>query len=206
MEVDSIRKRIMKKRKHNGAYENMLYKSFQPAYLFSKALGVMPLSYKRKYSVKISEAYNRNTNSMEFEWSWTVAIYSFLCIALHIALKYYIINSRRRPFPVQGKRNIDHWNLTSVNYNERNNSRFRRHGPNEKDMWIGSMDDILEFICTVLVVIIGVFGARKIPDIFRELQQLDDNVDEDGCMLVGKSLCLIVTLPSTFRLPNSSHF
>jgi hypothetical protein len=68
------------------------------------------------------------------------------------------------------------------------------------------MDDILEFICTVLVVIIGVFGARKIPDIFRELQHLDKNVDEDGYVLLGKSCCLITKIPSPPKFPNLDHF
>jgi hypothetical protein len=73
-------------------------------------------------------------------------------------------------------------------------------------MWIGSMDDILEFICTVLVIIIGVFGARKIPDIFRELQNLDENVDEDDYVLLGKSCCLIQKIPSPPRIPIFAHF
>jgi hypothetical protein len=180
------------KRKYDTVYENILYKSFQPAYLFSKALGVMPLSYKRKRSLKVSEAYNRKTSSMEFEWSWKIAIYSFLLIALHIALKYYILISWKPPIPLESKENIDHGNSTSVNFTEKHNSSFPRHIHNKKDMWIVSTDDTLEFICTILVVIIGVFGARRIPDIFRELQHLDEHVDEDGYALFGKSCCLIL--------------
>jgi hypothetical protein len=192
--------------KYNAVYENILYKSFQPAYLFSKALGVMPLSYKRKRPLKVSEAYNRNTSSMEFQWSWKIAIYSFLWIALHIALKCYITITRKRPVPLEGKQNIDHGNSTSVNFSEKHNSSYLQHVPNEKDMWIVSMDDSLEFICTILVVIIGVFGARKIPDIFRELQHLDENVDEDGYSLFGKSCCLILKSSFPIQITKFSSF
>jgi hypothetical protein len=192
----------MMKRKHDAVYENVVYKSFEPAYLFSKALGVMPLSFKRNHSLTIS----RNTSSMEFEWSWKIAIYSCIWITLHITLKYYIIMTRRRPFPPKDKGNIDHGNLTGVNFNNKNNSHYLPHFPNGKDIWIGSMDDILEFICTVLVIIIGVFGARKIPDIFRELQHLDENADEDNYVLLGKSCCLITKIPSATRFPNFAHF
>jgi hypothetical protein len=200
--MDLKRSHIMMKRKHDAVYENILYKSFEPAYLFSKALGVMPVSYKRKHLLTIS----KNTSSIEFEWSWKIAIYSCIWIALHITLKYYIIMTRRRPFLPKDKGNIDHGNSTSVNLNDKNNSHYPPHFPNGKDIWIGSMGDILEFICTVLVIIIGVFGARKIPEIFRELQHLDESVDEDGYVLLGKSCCLITKIHFPPRFPNFAHF
>jgi hypothetical protein len=207
MKVDLKRSHTLMKRKHDAVYENILYKSFQPAYLFSKALGVMPLSYKRKYSLTTSEAYNRNKSSMEFEWSWKIAIYSGLWIALLIILKCYIIIARRRPFPPEDKENIDHGNSTHANFSDKNNSHYRHHFLNGKDMWIGSMHDLLELICTVLVIIIGAFEARKIPDIFRELQHLDEIADDAGYVLLGKSCCLIPkTPPPPSRFPNFSHF
>jgi hypothetical protein len=202
MKVDVKRSHIMMKRKHDAVYENIVYKSFKPAYLFSKALGVMPLSYKRKNLLTIG----RNTSSLEFEWSWKVAVYSCIWITLHISLKYYNITIRRRPFPPKDKGNINDGDLTRVNFSDQNNSLHLPNFPNGKDLWIGSVDNILEFICTVLVIIIGVFGARKIPDIFRKLQHLDENADEDGYMLLGKSYCLIINVPSPPRFTNFAFF
>jgi hypothetical protein len=185
MKVDLKRKHPMMKRNQDAEHKNIIHKSFRPAYLFSKTLGVMPLSYTRKKSVTITEACNRNINSMEFEWSWKGAVYSGLWIALLITIRYFIIISRPRP-PPRFEADNDHSNSTSENFSNRNTSH-PPHFPEGRGHLIGSMNEHLDFVCTFLVLIFGVVAARKIPEIFRHLQDLDENADEDGYVLLGKS-------------------
>jgi hypothetical protein len=179
-------KRIAMERKQDTEYKDILYKSFKPAYLFSKVLGVMPLSYKRKRTLNIREAYKRSASATEFVWSWQSAIYSGLWIALHITLRYWIFHTSRLHPPPEVKANSDRGDLSSGNFSERSTSHYPPSFPKGREMWVGSMNDRLDFACTLLALVIGIFGTRKVPEIFRQLQQLDENADEDGYLLLGR--------------------
>lgn len=185
MKVDLKTEYPIMKINEDSEYKNIIHKSFRPAYLFSKALGVMPLSYKIRSSAKVTEARNRKMNSMEFEWSWKGAMYSGLWIALLITIRYFIFITRRSP-PPRVERDSDHSNSTFENFSNWSNSHPPPF-PGGREHLIGSMNELLDFTCTLLALIIGVVGARKIPEIFRQLQDLDENADEDGHMLLGKS-------------------
>jgi hypothetical protein len=182
-------KRVLKKkhpimkRNEDAEYINIIHKSFRAAYLFSKAMGVMPLSYTRKKSVKITVANNRNINSMELKWCWKSAMYSGLWIALLITIRYFIME---RPRPPRSEAFNERSNLTSENFSHRNSS-IPPHFPNGTDHLIVSMNDLLEFTCILLSLITGVVGARKIPEIFRRLQDMDEKADQDGYLLLGES-------------------
>jgi hypothetical protein len=185
MEVDFKRKHAIMKSNRGAEYKNIIHRSFKPVYLFSKALGVMPLSYTRKNSVKNTDSHKRNTNSMEVEWSWKSAAYSGVCIALFFTIRYLILITRPHPPPPKVEAD-DHNNSTAGNFINSNNSQPPSF-PNGREHVIGSMNDVVDFTCNILAIITGVVGARKIPEIFRHLQDLDENSDEDGYVLLGKS-------------------
>jgi len=172
-------------RKQDTEYKDMLYKSFKPAYLFSKVLGAMPLSYKIKRTFNSREAYKRSARATEFVWSWQSAIYSALWIVLQIAVRYWIFHSRHHHPPPKFKANSLHDNLSSGNFSERGTSHYLP-APTGIELWIGSMNDSLGFACTVLALVIGIWGTRKIPEIFRQLQHLDEKEDEDGYVFLGR--------------------
>jgi hypothetical protein len=182
--------RITMGRKQNTEYKDIIHESFKPAYLFSKVLGVMPLSYKRKRTSNFKKAYTRGACVTEFVWSWKSAIYSGLWIALHITLKYWIFHTRPHHPPPAVKPSSDRGYLSSGNFSERNTSHYPPLFPTGREMWIGSMNDILDFACTILALVIGILGTRKVPEIFRQLQHLDEDADEDGYLLLGKQLFL----------------
>jgi len=172
-------------RKQDTEYKDILYKSFKLAYLFSKVLGVMPLSYKKKRAFNNREAYKRSGHATEFVWSWQSAAYSGLWIVLQIALQYWIFHSRHHP-PPEVKANSHHDDLSSGNFSERGTSHYLPPPLNRAEIWIFSVNIGLGFACTILALVIGIWGTRKIPEIFRQLQHLDDNADEDGYMLLGR--------------------
>jgi len=172
-------------RKQDTEYKDILYKSFKPAYLFSKVLGAMPLSCKIKRTFNNREAHKRSARATEFVWSWQSAIYSGLWIVLQIALKYWIFHIRNLHPPPEFNANSHHNDLSSGNFSERGTSRYLPPPPTRVELWIGSMNDSLGFACTILALVIGIWGTRKIPEIFRQLQHLDDNADEDGYMILG---------------------
>lgn len=175
-------------RKQDTEYKDILYKSFKPAYLFSKVLGVMPLSYKIKRTFNNREAYKRSAPATEFVWSWQSAIYSGLWIVLQIALMYWMFHSRRHHPPPEFKTDGHHDDLSSGNSSERGTSHYLPPFPTGLEMWIGSVNHSLGFVCTILALVNGIWGTRKIPEIFRQLQHLDDNMDEDGYMFLGRKL------------------
>jgi len=173
-------------RKQDTVYKDILYKSFKPAYLFSKVLGAMPLSYKKRRTFNNREAYKRRERANEFIWSWQSAIYSGLWIVLQFALKYWIFHSRHHHPPPAVKADSHHEDLSSGNFSERGSSHYLPPPPTGVELWIGSMNDSLGFACTILALVIGIWETRKIPEIFRQLQHLDDNADEDGYMFLGR--------------------
>jgi hypothetical protein len=176
---------IAMRRKQNTEYKDLLYKSFKPAYLFSKVVGVMPLSYKINRILNDRVANKRSASATEFVWSWQSAIYSGLWIVLYIALNYWTFYIRFRHLPPVFEANSHHGNLSSENFSERGTSH--RPTPSRIDgmMWVGSTNHILDCVGTILALVIGIFGTRKIPEIFRQLQHLDDNADEDGYTFLG---------------------
>jgi hypothetical protein len=173
-------------KRQDTEYTDVLYKSFKPAYLFSKVLGVMPLSYKIKRTFNNREAYKRSASATEFVWSWQSAIYSGLWIVLYFALKYWIFHSLQHHPPTEVKANNHHGDLSSRNFSERGTSKIPPRSHTGAGMWIIAMNDTLGFACTILELVIGIWGTRKIPEIFRQLQHLDDNADEDGYMFLGR--------------------
>jgi len=180
----------MMKIKQDAEYKNIIHKSFKPAYLFSKVLGVMPLSYKRKNPLTVSEVRKRNAHAVELEWSWSSAIYSSLWIAVLVVDRYFIfVTKGKLPLP-EFQANIRYGNSNTGNLSYKNDSLYPSHFPDLSHMWLGPMAEILDLSCHVLVIVTGVMGARKIPEIFRQLQHLDENADEDGYMLLGKSRSL----------------
>lgn len=185
-------------RKQDTEYKDILYKSFKPAYLFLKVLGVMPLSYKIKRTLNSREAYKRSARATEFVWSWQSAIYSALWIVLQIALRYWIFHTRHRPPLPEVKANSHHDVLSSGNFSERGTSHYLRPPPTGIELWIGSMNDSLGFACTILALVIGIWGTRKIPEIFRQLQHLDDNEDEDGYIFLGTKGSFFFLFPPGF--------
>jgi len=178
--------------KQDTEYADILYRAFKPAYLFSKVLGVMPLSYKAKRTFNNKEACKGSVRATEFVWSWQSAIYSGLWIVLQIALKYWFFHQLQHHRPPEVKANSHHDDLSSGNFSERGTSQNQPRPPTGAEMWIFAMNDSLGFTCTILGLIIGIWGTRKIPDIFRQLQQLDNNADEDGYMFLGRKLFLFL--------------
>jgi hypothetical protein len=174
-------------RRQDTEYADILYKAFKPAYLFSKVFGFMPLSYKIKRTFNSRGAYKRSALASEFVWSWQSAIYSCLWIVLQIALKYWFFHSLQHHPPPEVKANSHHGNLSSGNFSERGTSQNPPPSPNEAEMWIIATSDSLGFVCTILALLIGIWGTRKIPEIFRRLQHLDDNADEDGHIFLGRT-------------------
>jgi hypothetical protein len=174
-------------RKQDTEHADILYKAFKPAYLFSKVLGVMPLSYKAKRTFNNREACKRSARATEFVWSWQSAIYSGLWIVLHIALKYWFFYRLQHHIPPEVKANSHHNDSSSGNSSERDTSQNQPQPHTGAEMWIIAMNDSLGFACTILALVIGIWGTRKIPEIFRQLQHLDDNVDEDGYMFLGRN-------------------
>ena len=172
-------------RKQHTEYKDLLYTSFKPAYLFSKMLGVMPLTYRRKRTLNYREAHITTTPATEFVWSWQSAIYSGLWIVLHIALNYWFFHDRQPHPPPEVNANSHHADLSSGNISESGTSGHPPPSITRTEMWIGSMSGTLQFACTILVLVIGILGTRKIPEIFKQLQHLDDNADEDGYTFFG---------------------
>jgi hypothetical protein len=192
-------------REQDMEYKDLIYKSFKPAYLFSRVLGVMPLSYKRKRTLKFREAHKRTAPATQFVWSWQSAIYSGLWIVLHIAINYWFFHGRQPHPPPEVKANSQHADLSSGNFSENGTSRHPPLSNTRTEMWIGSMSGTFQVACTILVLILGIFGARKIPEIIRQLHQLDDNADEDGYTFLGRkgffstriySFCLLSEISS----------
>jgi hypothetical protein len=173
-------------RRQDTEYKDILYKSFKPVYLFSKVLGVMPLSYKIKRTFNNREAYKRSRHATEFVWSWQSAAYSGLWIVLQIALQYWIFHSWQHHPPPEVKANSHHDYLSSGNFSERGTSHYLPPPLNRAEMWIGPMNVSLGFACTILALVIGIWRTRKIPEIFRQLQHLDDYADEDGYPFLGR--------------------
>jgi len=173
-------------RNQDTEYKDILYKSFKPAYLFSKVLGTMPLSCKIKRTFNNREVYKRSASATEFVWSWQSAIYSGLWIVLLIAFKYWIFHIWHHHPPPEVNANSHHNDLSSGNFSERGTSHYQVPPLTGVEMWIFSMNDSLGFACTILELVIGIWGTRKIPEIFRQLQHLDDNADEDGYMFLGR--------------------
>jgi hypothetical protein len=173
-------------RQQDTEYKDILHKSFKPAYLFSKLFGVMPLSYKRRRTLSFWEASKRNTNAIEFVWSWQSAIYSGLWIALHVTLRYWIFHTRRFPPPPKVKENGDRGDLSSGNISETSNPPNPPDLPTERELWIGSVNERLDFACTIFALVLGVLATRKLPQIFRQFQHLDETAEEEGYMLLGE--------------------
>jgi hypothetical protein len=173
-------------RQKDTEYKDILYKSFKPAYLFSKVLGVMPLSYKTIRIFNNREADKRSARATEFVWSWQSAIYSGLWIVLQIAPKFWMFHIRQQhPLP-EFKANSNHDDLSSGNFSGRGTSHYLPPPPTGVELWIGSMNVSLGFACTIFALVFGIWGTRKIPEIFRQLQHLDDNMDEDGYVFLGR--------------------
>ena len=173
-------------RQQDTEYKDIVYTSFKPVYLFSKVLGVMPLSYKIKSTFNNRGVYKRGARATEFVWSWQCAIYSALWIVLHIALRYWIFYSLQHHPPPEVKANGHHNDLSSGNFSERGTSHYLPPPPTGLELWIGPVNESLCFACTILALVFGIWGTRQIPEIFRQLQHLDDNADEDGYMFLGR--------------------
>jgi hypothetical protein len=175
-------------RKQDTEYADILYRAFKPAYLFSKVLGVMPLSYKEKITFNNREACKKRARATEFVWSWQSAIYSGLWIVLQIALKYWFFHRLQHHPPPEFKANSRRNDLSSGNFSEKGTSQNPPPPPTGAEIWIIAMNDSLGFACTILALLIGIWGTRKIPEIFRQLQHLDDNADEEGYIFLGRKL------------------
>ncbi|MCL1874502.1 MAG: hypothetical protein FWF85_10375 [Clostridiales bacterium] len=171
-------------RKQDTEYADLLYKSFKPAYLFSKVLGVMPLSYKIKRTFNYRDAYKRSARTAEFVWSWQSAIYCGFWIVLQIALRCWVFHSWQH-LPPEAKANSHHGNLSSGNFSEGGTSHYLPPPPRGAETWL-LMNEGLGFACTTLALVTGIWRSRKIPEIFRQLQHLDDSADEDGYVFLGR--------------------
>ena len=158
--------------------KNIVFRAFKPVYYFSKLVAFMPVTYKSKKSQR-SKVVSAENIFMYLAWSWLSVVYSGIWLLLIISMKL-VVTIRLQNEPKPGAEGFSNFNSSNFN------STILTPPPLNFSNFIFSMNTMMDSICSILIIITGVCGIRKLPAIFRQFKFLDDYIDEDGLYLFGK--------------------